>query len=98
MLLLGTPPIQRQRRGGSNGAVHLRVNGVTMCTSNGTGYASSSVQTTFNGCVHWVGHLDEGDIVDLHITPHSAITNNTAKQQHLEGVCVLVDPDELMVE
>lgn len=73
------------------GAGRLKINGATIATSNGSGFASSSIATTFNGNLAWVGHLDANDTVNLEIEPRLAMTNSSATQQHLEGVCLMPD-------
>lgn len=77
--------------GASYGYARLKINGTSVCVFGATGYASSSVNGTCNGTVAWVGHLSAGDTVNLEIQPHLAMTNNTARQQHLEGVCIHAD-------
>ena len=73
------------------GSVRISINGETATVANGTGYATSSVNTTFNGSLAWTGHLAAGDQVTLRIQPSAAMTNSTAAQQHLEGVCLMPD-------
>lgn len=74
------------------GAVRIQVNGTNKSIANGTGYASSSVKTTFNASVSWMGHLAANDTVALNIQSSVAITNsNSATQQHLEGLCLIPD-------
>ena len=81
----------RASSGASYGYVRILINGTSTVVAGGTGYASSSVVGTFNGAVSWVGHLSAGDTVSLQIRSHLALTNNTARQQHLEGVCIHAD-------
>lgn len=81
----------RAGSGTSYGAVRLKVNGTTVAFVTGTGYANSSVSTTYNGCVSWVGHLDASDTINLEVESYLSLTNNTTKQQHLEGVCIHID-------
>lgn len=81
----------RAASGTSYGYVRIKINGNTICTSGGTGYATSSVNGTYNATVAWVGHLSAGDKVNLEIRSQVALTNNTARQQHLEGLCIHAD-------
>lgn len=74
------------------GSVRIQVNGSNVAVGSGTGYASSSVKTTFNTSLSWLGHLNADDTVQLAITCSGALTNsNSATQQHLEGVCLMPD-------
>lgn len=73
------------------GTCRLQVNGVSQVVENGTGYANSSVYTTYNTSVVWQGHLASGDKVLLQVQPGNAQTNNSAKQQHIEGICLMPD-------
>lgn len=76
----------------SQGSVRIQVNGAAVVISSGTGYANSSVNTTYNTSVSWQGHLASGDTVNLAITCSVAMTNsNSATQQHLEGLCLIPD-------
>lgn len=81
----------RAASGTSYGYVRIKINGNTICTSGGTGYATSSVNGTYNATVAWVGHLSAGDTVNLEIRSQVALTNNAARQQHLEGLCIHAD-------
>lgn len=81
----------RYSSGASYGYVRIKVNGTSMVTAGGTGYATSSVSGTGNSSVAWCGHLSASDTVNLEIQPHDAQTNSTARQQHLEGVCIHAD-------
>lgn len=76
----------------SQGSARIRVNGSNVVVGSGTGYASSSVNTTFNQALAWMGHLAANDTVELAITCSVAMTNsNSATQQHLEGICLMPD-------
>lgn len=75
-----------------HGSVRIWVNGSNVAVGSGTGYATSSVKTTFNTTLSWVGHLAANDTVQLAITCSGSLTNsNSATQQHLEGVCLFPD-------
>lgn len=71
------------------GSIRVSVNGENATVANGTGYANSSYMTTFNSSLAWTGYLAAGDQVTLRIQPSASMTNNTAAQQHLEGVCLM---------
>lgn len=73
------------------GSIRISINGESATVANGTGYATSSVNTTFNSSLAWSGHLAAGDQVTLRISASASMTNNTATQQHLEGVCLMPD-------
>lgn len=81
----------RASSGASNGYIRIKVNGESVVVAGGTGYATSSVNGTYNAAVVWVGHLAANDTVNLEVRSYVALTNNTAKQQHLEGVCIMPD-------
>lgn len=84
----------RLSAGGSSanyGVSRIKINGTAVAVSNGTGYANSSVGATFNGNMVWQGHLAAGDTVLLEIQPYLTMTNTSATQQHMEGVCLFPD-------
>lgn len=71
------------------GNVRISINGDTAALMGATGYANSSTAATCNGTVAWVGYLAANDVVELRIQASGSMTNNTAKQQHIEGVCIM---------
>lgn len=81
----------RTASGTSYGIIRIKVNGTTVATSSGTAYATSSVNSTTYDTITWQGHLSANDTVLIELQTHVAMTNNTARQQHVEGMCLLVD-------
>lgn len=77
--------------GASCGTARLLLNGSPISVESMTGYATSSVSTTSNASMSWAGHLSAGDTITMDIQTAVNLTNNTAKQQHMEGFCVHVD-------
>ena len=73
-----------------NGTLRLRHRTLAynISVATGTNYANSSTIGTYNANVVWVGWLYAGDEVCLEIQSTVAFTNNTARQQHFEGVCL----------
>ena len=81
----------RVASGNDAGTARIKVNGNSVVVSSLTGYASSSASQTGNSTMSWVGHLAVGDTVNLEMQTIVGQTNNTAKQQHMEGMCIHMD-------